>query len=71
MKRSIKALILLHGQAMSMDKSILRNIIGCYENKNLLQAFCGDNIISKVLKKLYLVESLLKHRTIVFSPDIY
>ena len=28
-KNKFKALILLYGQAMSMDKSILGNILGC------------------------------------------
>ena len=25
-----------------MDKSIFRKIVGCYQNRNPLQAFCGD-----------------------------
>ena len=57
-KNLFKALILLCGQATSMDKSIFRNIVGCYQNRNLLQAFSGDNAISKVLKKLSIVESI-------------
>ena len=57
-KNLFKALILLYGQATSMDKSILRNIVGCYQNRNPLQAFCGDNVISKVLKKLSIEESI-------------
>ena len=56
-KNLFKALILLYGQATSTDKSILRNIVGCYQNRNPLQAFCED-VTSKVLKKLSLVESL-------------
>ena len=33
---------------MSMDRSILRNIVGFHQNRNPLQAFCGDNVIPKV-----------------------
>ena len=40
-----------------MGKSILRNNVGCYDNPS--QAFYGDNVISKVLKKLFQVESFL------------
>ena len=53
-----KVLILLYGQATSMDMCIFRNIVGCYQNRNQSQAFSEDNVISKVLKKLSLVESL-------------
>ena len=51
-KNLLKALILLYGQATSMDKSILRNIVGCFQNRNQSQALCGDNVMSKVLKKV-------------------
>ena len=57
-KNLFKVLILLDGQARSMDKSIFRNIVGCYQNRNPLEAFSRDNVISKVLKKLFLGESL-------------
>ena len=57
-KNLFKALILLYREATSMDKSILRNIVVSFQNRNPSQAFCGDNAISKVLKKLSLVESL-------------
>ena len=57
-KNLFKALILLYGQATSMDKSIFRNIAVCYQNRNPSQAFSGDSIISKVLKKLSMVELL-------------
>ena len=40
-----------------MDKSIPRNIVGCYQNPS--HAFYGDNVISKVLKKSFQVESFL------------
>ena len=60
-KNLFKALILLHGQETSMDKSNLRSIVVCYQNRNPLQAFSGDNVISKVLKKL----SLMKHGTVI------
>ena len=46
-KKLFKAMILLYGQATSMDKSILRNIVGCYRNRNPSQAFCGHNVIPK------------------------
>ena len=46
-KNLFKALILLYGQAAPMGKSVFRNIVDCYQN-----------VISKVLKKLPLVESL-------------
>ena len=59
-KNLFKALILLYGQAMSMDKSNFRNNVGCYQNRNPSNGFSGDNFISKVLKKLSLVESLFK-----------
>ena len=57
-KNLFKALNFLYGQVTSMDKSILRNIVGCYQNRNPFQAFCGDNASSKVLKKFSLVEPL-------------
>ena len=57
-KNLFKALILLYGQTTSMDKPTFRNTVGCYQNRNQSQAFSGDNVISKVLKKLSLVESL-------------
>ena len=41
---------------MSMDKSIFRNFVFCYQNRNLLQDFSGDKIISKDSKKLSQVE---------------
>ena len=47
-----------YGQTIAMDKSILRNILSPFQNRIQSQAFCGDNVISKVLKKLSLVESL-------------
>ena len=77
-KNLFKALILLYGQATSIDKSMFRNIIGCYQNRNPSKGFSGDNVISKVLKKLSLVESLfnsniglwsiLKSITVDFMP---
>ena len=67
-KNLFKALILLYGQTASMYKCILRNIVGCYQNRNPSQAFCGHNVISKVLKKLFQVESLF-NRTIVYGPE--
>ena len=57
-KNLFKGFILLYGQVTSMDKSFLRNIVGFYQNRNPSQAFYGDNVISKVLKKLSLVKSL-------------
>ena len=57
-KNLFKALNFLYGQVTSMDKSILRNIVGCYQHRNPFQAFCGDNAFSKVLKKFSLVEPL-------------
>ena len=57
-KNLFKALIILYGQETSLDKSILGNIVGCYQNRNSSQTFCGDNVISKVQKKTSLVESL-------------
>ena len=59
-KNLFKDYILLYGQAMPMDNSILRNIVGCYKNRNLSRLFSGDNLISKVLKKLFQVESVFK-----------
>ena len=38
-KNLFKALIFFYWQATSMDKSNLRNIVGCYQNRNPLQAF--------------------------------
>ena len=43
-KNLFEALILLYGQARSMDKSVLRNIVGCCQNRNPLQVFCGNNL---------------------------
>ena len=57
-KNLFKALIVLYGHATSMDKSILRNIVGCFQNRNPSQAFCGDNFMSNVLKELSQVELL-------------
>ena len=34
-----------------MNKSILKIIVGCYQNMNPIQAFYGDNVISKVFLK--------------------
>ena len=56
-----------HNYELSMDKSTLRSIRGCYQNTNPWQMFplgiifwgFGDNLISKSFKKLSLVESLL------------
>ena len=42
----------------SMDESVLRNIVWGYQNRNLLQAFCGDNLIFKNFNKLSLVKLL-------------
>ena len=58
-KNIFKALILLCGQAVYKVKSIFRNTVGCYQSiaRNPLQAFSEDTVISKVLKKLSLVES--------------
>ena len=33
-KNLFRALIFLYRQAMSMDQSIFRNILGCYQNRN-------------------------------------
>ena len=55
-KDLFKASIFLYGQVASTDKCIFRNIVGCYQNRNQLQAFSGDKVISKVLS---LVDSLL------------
>ena len=41
-----------------MGKSVLTNIAGCFQNKNLSLAFCGDNFTSKGFNELPLVESL-------------
>ena len=46
-KNLFKALILLNGQATFLDWSILRNTVGCYQNRNPWQAFCG-NVIPKI-----------------------
>ena len=55
-------------RSTSMDKFILRNIVGCYQNKNSSQNFCKDNLISKSFKKLSLVKSAFI-KTRVCSPD--
>ena len=49
----LKAFISLYGKAKSMDKSIFRNIAGCYHNRNSSQIFYGHNFISKALKKIF------------------
>ena len=43
-KNLFKALILLYGQATTMVKSIYRNIVGCFQNRNPWQNFSGDAI---------------------------
>ena len=62
-----------------MDKSILTNIAGCYQNRNPSQIFSGDNFTSKNFKELSLVESFfnikqdhgVQSRTLVnFITDI-
>ena len=57
-KKYIQNFDLLYGQATSMDKSIFRNTVGCYHNRNPLLAFSGDDVIFKVLKKLSPMEPL-------------
>ena len=41
-----------------MDKPILTNIVGCYQNRNSSQTFLGGNFTSENFKKLSLEESL-------------
>ena len=57
-KKWIQSFYPFYGQTIAMDKSILRNILSPFQNRIQSQAFCRDNVISKVLKKLSLVESL-------------
>ena len=57
-KNLFRVLILLYGQATTMDKSIFMNIVGCYQNRSRSKVFSGDNVISKVFNKLSQVESL-------------
>ena len=40
-----------------MDKSILINIAGCYQNRNHHRYFSGDNFTSKNFKELSPVET--------------
>ena len=51
-KNLFKVLILSYEQATSMDKSIFRNIFGCYQNRNISQAFSGDNVISSSFEEI-------------------
>ena len=52
-KNLFEALIFFYGQATSMDKSILRNIVDCYQNRNPSWRFEGYNLISKIFEKFW------------------
>ena len=70
-KNLFKVLILLYGQAAS-KQSIFRNIVGCYQNRNPSQTFSGDNIISSFEKIVSGGTTFqLKHRTMVYRPELY
>ena len=49
---------LIEWQRLVTDKSVLRNIVTCCENRNQSKTFCDDNLISKNFRKLSLVEPL-------------
>ena len=46
-------------RATSVGKSVLRNIVGTYQNRSSLETFYGDNLISKNFKILSLAKSFL------------
>ena len=53
----------LMNTSKSTSNSRLRNVVGCHQNRNSSQTFCGDNLIFKNLKKLCLLESLFNQNT--------
>ena len=52
-KNLFKDYILLYGQAMPMDNSILRNIVGCYKNRNLSDFFPGIILYQKFWRSCF------------------
>ena len=58
-------------RATSVGKSVLRNIVGTYQNRSSLETFYGDNLISKKFQsvaKSFLIETQgysLESRTVL------
>ena len=47
-KNLFKALFYFYGQAKSMDSSILGNIVSCYQNRIVWQAFLWKHFVDSV-----------------------